>query len=89
MERPLERPCAGLHDNETAQNAWGSVMNENYESTDRTAGDYLLFALVALGQLVAAGGIIVSSVGVAVLGGVLALLGILGIGRRDARLESP
>ncbi len=64
-------------------------MDHDYESTDRTVGDYLLFALVAAGQLIAAGGITVSSAGVALLGGVLVLLGILGIGKRDARLESP
>jgi hypothetical protein len=62
-------------------------MQKDDESTDRNVADYLLFGLAAFGQLIAAGGIIVSSPGVAVFGGVLVLLGILGIGQRDARLE--
>ena len=62
---------------------------DDYDSTDRTAADYLLFAQVAIGQLIVTGGIIVSSPVVAVFGGILVLLGILAIGKRDARVESP
>ena len=62
-------------------------MQKDYESTDRNVADFLLFGLAAFGQLVAAAGIVVNSAGVAVFGGVLVLLGILGIGKRDARLE--
>jgi hypothetical protein len=48
------------------------------DSTDRRPGEYVLFALVFLGFLIAAGGLTLSSPGVAVTGAALVLLALAG-----------
>ena len=53
-------------------------MDNDFDSTDRRAGDYLLFTLAAIGSLIAAGGIILSSAVTAFLGWALAVLCVLG-----------
>ena len=56
---------------------------ERSESTDRTTGDYFLFALAFIGFLVAATGVIVESPGGALTGAFLLLLPILGFAVRS------
>jgi hypothetical protein len=51
-------------------------MDDYTDSTDRTAVDYVLFALGFLGFLMGTGGLIVSSPALAVAGGMLLLLAI-------------
>ena len=40
----------------------------DHESNDRSAGDYVLFGLAFLGFMIAAGGVVLSSVAIAVTG---------------------
>jgi hypothetical protein len=51
-------------------------MGSNSDSTDRTAGDYILFALAFIGFIIALGGITVSSPPAAFAGAVILLLAI-------------
>ena len=48
------------------------------DSTDRTTGDFILFALAFIGFLLGAGGLVIGSVPGAITGAVLMLLPILG-----------
>ncbi len=58
----------------------------NFDSTDRKAGEYLLFALAFLGFLLALAGVTVSSSPLAFCGGLLMLLCVLAFRGRSARL---
>ena len=49
---------------------------DNFDSTDRTAPDFILFGMGFLGFLISTTGVVVESTGVAVAGGVLLLLAI-------------
>lgn len=49
-------------------------MNHELNSTDRSPGDYVLFALAFIGFQVAAGGVILASAHLAVLGTILSLV---------------
>jgi Cu/Ag efflux pump CusA len=59
-------------------------MNSSSNSTDRRPGEYFLFALAFLAFLVAVAGVIVSSLPIAVSGGVLLLLCVVGFRGRPA-----
>jgi hypothetical protein len=54
------------------------------DSTDRTIGDYILFALAFFGFLLAAGGIVVGSAPGAITGAILLLLPILCFSARSS-----
>jgi hypothetical protein len=55
-------------------------MDTNFDSTDRSIGDYVLFAVGFLGFLTAAGAVILAVKSLAVLGFVLLLLSVLTFG---------
>ena len=57
-------------------------MSSSSDSTERRPGEYFLFALAFLAFLVAAGGVVVSSLPMAITGGVLLLLCVLGFRTR-------
>ena len=53
------------------------IMDTNFDSTDRSISDYVLFALGFFGFLTAAGGVILAVKALAILGSVLLLLSVL------------
>ena len=55
-------------------------MENSFDSTDRSAGELLLFAVAFFGFLLAAGGIVVDSAGTAISGGLLTFLAITFLG---------
>ncbi len=58
-------------------------MDSEFDSTDRTAPDYVLFALTFLGSLILLAGIEISSPAIAVLGFALELFSVLLTGLRE------
>lgn len=60
-------------------------MHDNPDSTDRRPAEYLLFACAFGGLVVAGGGVILCSPGIAVTGATICLLTVLGLlGRNSA-----
>ena len=51
-------------------------VNTDFDSTDRTSGDYVMFALGFTGFMIAAGGIVLSVTALAVLGLVLLMIAV-------------
>jgi hypothetical protein len=62
-------------------------MKSSPNSTDRRPGEYFLFALAFIAFLVAVGGVVVSSLPMAISGGVLLLLCVLGFRARPVSGE--
>jgi len=62
-------------------------MNSSFGSMDRRPGEYFLFALAFVAFLVAVGGVVVSSLPIATIGGVLLLLCVLGFRARPVSGE--
>jgi hypothetical protein len=58
------------------------VMSNDFDSSERTAGDFILFGLAFFGFVLAAVGIVVDSPGTAVMGGLMMLLPIASFGMR-------
>ncbi len=69
---------------ESAGRALSDLMDSNFDSTDRTVLDYVLFALAFIGFMIALGGIIVGSALPAFIGGVWLILCILALRTRRA-----
>ncbi len=59
-------------------------MDDYPDSTDRSAAEYVLFALGFLGFLVALSGVIIASTTAAILGTIILLLVVLGFYSRSA-----
>ncbi len=59
----------------------------DFDSTDRTPGEYVMFALGFIGFLIAAGGVVLSVTTLAVLGLVLLVIAVYSF--RSSRSRSP
>ena len=51
-------------------------MNKDFDSTDRTPGEYVMFALGFIGFTIAAAGVVLSATPLAVLGAVLLIIAV-------------
>jgi len=62
-------------------------VNQDFDSTDRTAGEYVMFALGFIGFMIAGAGVVLSVTVLAVMG--LVLLVIAAYSFRTSRSRSP
>jgi len=62
-------------------------VNQDFDSTDRKAGEYVMFALGFLGFMIAAAGVVLSVTALAVLGLVLLVIAVYSF--RSSRSRSP